>query len=230
MTFSRPPRPGGLYGVCLDGSFKLTSKINSSFFQFPISERSVESVNDIGGLYTAYRAQIQLKSSNVISSIAERTRAIGAICESSRYLARRMHGAMKSPETTPIVELGAGFGSVTQLLPESAISIEREKARLDYLRESFPDRSILDCCAIQFLSTLEVPTVVISCIPSVNNPEFARLRAVVAQMRQRGLISELVTYTYFPTNNPFAGIFSVEKRAGLEIRNVPPAFVWRYEC
>jgi phospholipid N-methyltransferase len=165
-----------------------------------------------------------------MSSIASRTRAIGAICESSRFLARRMHGAMSSAGDMPIVELGAGFGSVTQLLPDNAISIERETERLDYLRETFPERTILDCCAIQFLSTLEEPTVVISCIPSVNNPEFSRLRATVAQARQRGLIAELVTYTYFPTNNPFGGIFSVEKRAGLEIRNVPPAFVWRYTC
>ena len=41
----------------------------------------MESVNGIAGLYTAYRAQIQLKSSNMISSVASRTRSIGAICE-----------------------------------------------------------------------------------------------------------------------------------------------------
>jgi phospholipid N-methyltransferase len=190
----------------------------------------VESVNDIAGLYTAYRAQIQLKSSNVISSIASRTRSIGAICESSRYLAQRMHGAMTHDGVGPIVELGAGFGSVTQLLPESAISIEREKERYDYLRESFPDRAILDCCAIAFLPSLEAPAVIFSSIPSVNNPEFARLRTAVAHNRQRGLVAELITYTYFPTNNPFAGIFSVEERAGVELRNLPPAFVWRYKC
>jgi phospholipid N-methyltransferase len=190
----------------------------------------VESVNAIAGLYTAYRAQLQLKSANVISSIAARTRAIGAICESSHYLAARMHAAMTDPTAAPIVELGAGFGSVTQLLPDNAISLEREEERYNYLREMYPDRAISDECAIQFVSNLNEPTIVLSCIPSVNNPEFARLRAAVAQSRQRGLITELVTYTYFPTNNPFSGIFSVEQRAGLEIRNVPPAFVWRYKC
>jgi phospholipid N-methyltransferase len=190
----------------------------------------VESVNDIAGLYTAYRAQIQLKSANVISSIAARTRAIGAICESSQYLANRMYSAMTDPAAAPIVELGAGFGSVTQLLPDNAVSLEREKERYDYLRETYPNRAISDECAIQFVSDIETPSIVISCIPSMNNPEFKRLRAAVAQSRQRGMISELVTYTYFPTNNPFSGIFSVEQRAGLEVRNVPPAFVWRYKC
>lgn len=187
-------------------------------------------MNDIAGLYTAYRAQIQLKSSNVISSIVSRTRSVGAICESSHWLAERMFNAMTAPDSAPILELGAGFGSVTHLLPETAISIEREKERFDYLTESFPDRTILDCCAINFLPTLESPTIILSSIPSMNNPEFARLRTAVAQTRQRGLISELVTYTYFPTNNPFAGIFASEERAGIELRNLPPAFVWRYKC
>lgn len=187
-------------------------------------------MNDIAGLYTAYRAQIQLKSSNMISSIVSRTRSVGAICESSHWLAAKMFNAMSAPNGAPILELGAGFGSVTQLLPQNAISIEREKERFDYLTESFPDRTILDCCAINFLPTLESPTIILSSIPSMNNPEFARLRAAVAQTRQRGLISELITYTYFPTNNPFAGIFANEERAGIELRNLPPAFVWRYKC
>jgi phospholipid N-methyltransferase len=187
-------------------------------------------VNAIAGLYTATRAQLQLKSANVISSIASRTRAIGAICESSHYLARRMYGAITSPNEHPIVELGAGFGSVTQLLPADAVSLELEEERIAYLREMFPERAILDECAIEFISALAQPTIVVSCIPSVNNPEFRRLRAAVAQSRQRGMIAELITYTYFPTNNPFSGIFSVEERAGLEVRNVPPAFVWRYKC
>lgn len=187
-------------------------------------------MNAIAGLYTATRAQLQLKSANVISSITARTRAIGAICESSRYLAARMYGAMTDPNAAPIVELGAGFGSVTQLLPETAVSLELEEERYNYLREMYPNRRVLDECAIQFVSNLQEPTIVVSCIPSVNNPEFARLRAAVAQSRQRGMITELITYTYFPTNNPFSGIFSVEQLAGLEVRNVPPAFVWRYKC
>jgi phospholipid N-methyltransferase len=187
-------------------------------------------VNAIAGLYTATRAHLQLKSASVISSIASRTRAIGAICESSQYLAARMHGAITDPSAAPILELGAGFGSVTQLLPADAISLELDTERYNYLRATYPERTILDECAIQFVSNLEEPTIVLSCIPSVNNPEFARLRAAVAQARQRGMIAELITYTYFPTNNPFSGIFSIEQRAGLEVRNVPPAFVWRYEC
>ena len=187
-------------------------------------------MNAIAGLYTATRAQLQLKSANVISSIASRTRAIGAICESSQYLAGRMHAAITDTKSHPIVELGAGFGSVTQLLPDNAVSLELEDERIAYLRETFPARTILDECAIEYISALSEPTIVVSCIPSVNNPEFRRLRAAVAQSRQRGMIAELITYTYFPTNNPFSGIFSLEERAGLEIRNVPPAFVWRYKC
>ena len=87
-------------------------------------------MNAIAGLYTATRAQLQLKSANVISSIASRTRAIGAICESSQYLAGRMHAAITDTKSHPIVELGAGFGSVTQLLPDNAVSLELEDERI----------------------------------------------------------------------------------------------------
>lgn len=136
---------------------------------------------------------------------------------------------MTSPEDGDIIELGAGFGSVTRMLPEHTISIERDKHRYEYLRARFPNRAILDCCAVDFVLSLERPAAVISSIPSVNNPEFARLKNAVAVSRERGTIAELITYTYFP-HNPFENIFSVEERTWLEFLNVPPAFVWRYAC
>ncbi len=154
--------------------------------------------------------------------------SIGAICESSRFLARRMTRAI-SDLSQPIVELGAGFGSVTRVLPESAISIEREAQRFAYLKSTFPERSILDCCAIPFLAELTQPTVIINCIPNVNNPEFERLRASILRALKAGTVSELITYTYFP-HDPFAGIFPKARRVGLELLNIPPAFVWKYSC
>ena len=136
---------------------------------------------------------------------------------------------MSDPGGHPIVELGAGFGSVTRVLPDHTVSIERDKQRYDYLRARFPEREILDCCAVNYIFSLEEPAVVVSSIPNVNNPEFANLRAAVAHSRERGKIVELITYTYFP-HNPFSDIFSVEERTWLEFLNVPPAFVWRYKC
>jgi len=186
-------------------------------------------VNDLAGLRTAYRAQLQLKSSTLAAHITSRFRSIGAICESSRWLAERMRRALSDPNGFDIVELGAGYGSITCMLPEHAISLEREKHRYEYLKERFPNRSILDCCAVDYISSLERPAVIVSSIPSVNNPEFGRLRAAVAQGRDQGKIVELITYTYFP-HNPFEDIFSVEERTWLEFLNVPPAFVWRYKC
>ena len=164
-----------------------------------------------------------------MAHIASRFQTIGAVCESSRWLANRLCGAMTSGATEDIVELGAGFGSVTRVLPEHAVSIERDPKRFGYLKQRFPSRSILDCCAVDFIASLERPAIVISSIPNVNNPEFGRLRNAVAQSRDRGNIIELITYTYFP-HNPFDGIFSIEERKWLEFLNVPPAFVWRYTC
>jgi phospholipid N-methyltransferase len=154
--------------------------------------------------------------------------SIGAICESSHWLAQRMKNAIRDP-SLPIVELGAGYGSVTSVLPETTISIERDTKRYEHLRAAFPDRTILDSCAMTALAQLNTPTVVISSIPSINNPEFGRLSAAIARAHKAGAIAELITYTYFP-HNPFAGIFANSERVGLELLNIPPAFVWRYSC
>ena len=154
--------------------------------------------------------------------------SIGAICESSHWLAQRMKNAI-GDTSLPIVELGAGYGSVTRVLPPSTVSIERDAKRFDALRVAFPDRTILDGCAMPVLAQLTTPTVVISSIPSINNPEFGRLSAAIARAHKAGMIAELITYTYFP-HDPFAGIFANSAMVGLELLNIPPAFVWRYSC
>ena len=179
-----------------------------------------------GGILSIPVKQEELPRSdtNLISYWA----SIGAVCESSRRLARRMKDAI-SDVALPVVELGAGFGSVTRVLPAATISIERDPKRLDYLKRIFPDRTILDSCAIPFLADLGQPTVIVSSIPSVNNPEFPRLRASIARAQKAGMVTQLITYTYFP-HDPFGGIFPKGERIGLELLNIPPAFVWTYSC
>jgi len=129
----------------------------------------------------------------------------------------------------PIVELGAGYGSVTSVLPATTVSIERDLRRFEYLKGAFPNRTIIDTCATVFLAGLQQATVVVSSIPSINNPEFGRLRGSVARAHKAGVVETLVTYTYFP-HNPFAGIFPKSEMVGIEFLNMPPAFVWRYSC
>lgn len=168
-----------------------------------------------------------------LAKVAERfknfrswTSSIGAVCESSRFLAKRMRNAIGETEL-PILELGAGFGSVTALLPENTVSVERELTRFEHLKKVFPERTILDTCALPALAQLATPTIVVSSIPSVNNPEFEFLRDGIASAYRAGMIAQFVTYTYFP-HDPLAGIFATSEMAGLEILNVPPAFVWKY--
>jgi phospholipid N-methyltransferase len=86
---------------------------------------------------------------------------------------------------------------------------------------------ILSSCAVPFLGALSEPCVVVSSIPTVNNSEFGRLRAAVAGAHNAGIVRELITYTYFP-HNPFADVFATSKVVALEVRNLPPAFVWKY--
>jgi phospholipid N-methyltransferase len=99
--------------------------------------------------------------------------------------------------------------------------------RFAYLKAHFPERAVLDTCALQALAHLSVPTVVVSSIPSVNNPEFEYLRDGVAQAYKAGTIAELITYTYFP-HDPLAGTFAKSEIVSLEVLNLPPALVWKY--
>ena len=140
-----------------------------------------------------------------------------------------MRDAIAKDTTMPVVELGAGYGSVTRVLPETAVSIEREQRRYEYLKRSFPRRQIYDTCAIDFLAGLERPSVIVSSIPSVNNPEFDNLLNAVGRAQRAGKVVELITYTYFP-HSPFGGLFPASTMVAFELRNIPPAFVWRYSC
>jgi phospholipid N-methyltransferase len=152
---------------------------------------------------------------------------IGAICESSHWLSQRIAHSI-SDITQPIIELGAGFGSVTAKLPPSTLSLETEPERFQHLKKTFPDRIILDHCAIAYLDKLTQASTIISCIPSVNNPDFDRLHSAIAKAHRAGLIRQFITYTYFP-HNPFATIFPTQGKVSLEVLNIPPALVWNYD-
>jgi phospholipid N-methyltransferase len=171
-------------------------------------------------------AAVRNKSASTIANLIASYATIGAVCESSRWLAQGLEKATRG-SSFPVVELGAGYGSVTRVLPASTVSIERDLRRFEYLKAAFPDRQIMDTCATVFLASLQHPTVIVSSIPSVNNPEFGRIRASVAQGHKVGTVVALITYTYFP-HDPFAGIFPNSKMVRMELRNVPPAFIWRY--
>ncbi len=154
--------------------------------------------------------------------------SIGAICESSPWLARRIAEAVGGA-SSPVVELGAGYGSVTAYLPEPTVSIERDTRRYQHLKATFPNRMILNSCAVIILNELQKPTVIVSSIPNVNNLEFGALRAGVTRAVEAGTVKQLISYTYFPVN-PFGGIFAKSEMIGFEILNLPPAFVWKYSC
>jgi phospholipid N-methyltransferase len=168
------------------------------------------------------------KSASRVAQFLTSCATIGAICESSRWLGKRMARAVEGT-SLPIVELGAGYGAVTRFLPSHAVSIEREAQRFNHLKTAFPERAIIDTCAVAFMNELAQPTAVVSSIPSVNNPEFGELRASVSRAFKNGMIGQFVVYTYFPVN-PFAGVFPKGEMIGYEMRNLPPAFVWSYSC
>lgn len=175
-----------------------------------------------------YSGALAASRRSLVDAARSKRHSIGAICESSPWLAKRMRAAIGAT-SLPILELGAGYGAVTRVLPETAVSVERDAVRFLSLKAAFPTRVILEGCALPVLAQLSQPTVIVSSIPSVNNPEFAGLYDSIARAHRAGIVTELVTYTYFP-QNPFAGIFATSAVVSFEILNIPPAFVWRYAC
>ncbi len=166
------------------------------------------------------------KAASPFAALLSKYGSIGAVCESSRWLAKRMANAVGQTDL-PILELGAGYGALTTMLPERTVSIEREATRFAHLKSIFPGRKISDQCALAALSELKTPTLVVSSIPSVNNPEFEKLKNSLRHARLAGTVASMVTYTYFP-HDPFKDVFPHGQCVGVELLNLPPAFVWRY--
>jgi phosphatidylethanolamine/phosphatidyl-N-methylethanolamine N-methyltransferase len=84
-----------------------------------------------------------------IKEIVIHPRQVGAIFPSSKVLAKRMVDAIAYKKNTLIVELGAGTGAITRALLASDIPntniivIERSPALVSYLKQNFPQLTVI---------------------------------------------------------------------------------------
>lgn len=131
--------------------------------------------------------------------------AIGAICPSSRKLARRMAASVDIHKPGLIIELGAGTGVMTQALlehgvsPEHLIVIEFSENFYDHLKARFPTLTILHADAAQLETLLPEHACInsiISSLPLISLPAEVR-QAIVGQwqklLAQQG---QVVQFTY----------------------------------
>lgn len=167
---------------------------------------------------------------------------VGAIAPSSNRLAGQM-AAQVGESSELVVELGAGTGAVTRALLNRGIpatrliAVERDERLAAQLSLQFPRLKVLNGDAGRLRQLLgrrlDRPVdAVVSSLPLLSLPGITRARAVVeafAILRPGG---RFIQFTYGPRPPiPEAAARSlgvVGERAGLVLRNLPPAAVWVY--
>lgn len=163
-----------------------------------------------------------------------RPSAVGALCPSSRHLAREMADAVPDGDGL-VVELGGGTGAITAALlergvaPRRLVVVERSPAFVQHLRRRFPDVSVVWGDARQ-LERLLPPgarvDAIVSCLPLRTLPR-DDVTAIVDQCR-RVLPADgvLIQFTYDlrpPGRHPLGDPAFVASGSRIVWANIPPA-------
>lgn len=167
-------------------------------------------------------------------------RQVGAILPCSGAVAAAMRHALEAPiasnadshadnHACPVVEFGPGTGRITELLhPENLTLVETDQAFCQLLQERYPQATVLNVSAEDFLAQQRTPVSVVSSIPLLNNPHSSAIKNAIALSYRAGIINKLVTYSYGP-KSPFADCgFTQEAKFKQVLRNIPPANIWVY--
>jgi phosphatidylethanolamine/phosphatidyl-N-methylethanolamine N-methyltransferase len=166
---------------------------------------------------------------------------IGALAPSSRFLARAMARQVDIRQARLVIELGGGTGSITRALlaaglaPERLVVVEREERLYRRLVEQFPGLRVLRGDAAQLVALLRPlgvtsASTIVSSLPLLSMPKRLRHRIVEQSFALLGARGSLVQFTYGIASPLPARDFAVTGRVAARVwRNLPPAFVWRFE-
>jgi len=166
---------------------------------------------------------------------------IGALAPSSRYLGQAMARQIDIRQARLVVELGGGTGSITRALlaaglpPEKLIVVERDERLHRLLAERFPTLRVLQGDAAQLVTLLRPlgitsVSAIVSSLPLLSMPKRLRHRIVDQSFALLGSRGNLVQFTYGIASPLPAREFAVAGRVVARVwRNLPPAFVWRFE-
>jgi len=164
---------------------------------------------------------------------------VGALAPSSPQLSELMASSV-DPNGSPVLEIGAGTGSITRALlrrglgPEQLFVIERDPSLAAFLQQRFPGVQVRCAEAVhadRILSAESVGRVqsVISSLPLRNFSPSERMRIVRAMMGALAREGQLIQFTYgarCPIPSHKLGLQA--ECLGRVWLNVPPAAVWRF--
>lgn len=166
---------------------------------------------------------------------------IGGILPSARPLARVMASAGMQARRGggPVVELGAGTGTITRALIENGVGerelvlVERDRQMCRWLRQRFPRAAVVrdEAARLDVILAREcagAASVVISSLPLRNMGVREREAIVEASLDAVPEGGALVQYTYARHPAVACARLGLEcRRVGFVAMNVPPAGVWR---
>lgn len=175
-------------------------------------------------------------------SFLEKPKEVGSVIPSSRFLERRVARAARLASAKVVVELGPGTGGTTRALlrhmaPDAKlVAIEINPKLAEQVRTRIPDPRLVvhTGCAGDIGEALraagaDAPDVVVSGIPFSTMPRTLALdilRAVRDALPPGGLF---VAYQVRDRVKVLGRTVFGEPRSELEVRNVPPMRVYRFE-
>ena len=170
--------------------------------------------------------------------------AVGLPFASSPWTARRLARAALDaaiPGSGPVLELGAGTGSVTQALVELGcpldhiVAVERDAGLCRALQRRFPGLQVVQADALALGETLgragpSSVGVVICGLPMRAIPPQAAARCYAEAFRLMPPGGAIIQYTYGfrPPVDPQASEALEASFVAREWRNFPPMGIWRY--
>lgn len=177
-------------------------------------------------------------------SFLERPMEVGSIIPSSRFLERRVMRCARLGEAKIVVELGPGTGGTTQALlramrPDAVLlAIEINPRLAERVRARIADpRLVVHCGSAEDIQGalaahgLGAPDAVISGIPFSTMPRAVALgilRSIQSCLAPTGCF---VAYQVRDRVAVLAReVFGKASHMELEVRNVPPMRVWRYDA
>jgi len=167
----------------------------------------------------------------------------GAVCPSSRFLARKMARGAGNCKGGVVVELGAGTGAVTEYLVKAGLDrdsklycIEFDSALCQTLRGKFPTAIIVNDSAEnirKIVGAVDTPKIkaVVSSLPFLSLPKDMGARIIEEIEASLSEGGRFVQYTYNLNRDPLSIGFKSMKHVSTSrvYINIPPARVDVFE-
>jgi phosphatidylethanolamine/phosphatidyl-N-methylethanolamine N-methyltransferase len=165
-------------------------------------------------------------------------KTVGSVWPTSAVMARKMAGVIDLSSGLPVLEFGPGTGPITKqilatgIAPPLVWTLEYSHEFCEKLRAKFSDIHVVEGDAFDLDETLkgEAPRLfdcAISGLPLLNFPVAQRVAFVESVLSRLPAGRPLIQFSYGPKSPVPAGLGRYQvKRAGMVLRNIPPAQLW----